>query len=109
MLRARRAQFFDTLGVRPTRGRSFAPDADRPGQPPVALISDRLGHRKFGGKENTVGRVVNVNGRATTIIGILPNIPILDPDADIWSIFPLKMMRFVVQVGVIQNRERHCG
>ena len=36
------AQFFDTLGIYPIRGRNFAPDADQPGLPLVALISDRL-------------------------------------------------------------------
>ena len=83
------AQFFDTLGVRPIRGQSFAPDADRPGQPPVALISDRLWHKKFGAREDTVGRVVTINGRPTTIIGVLPDLPILDPDAGIFPILPL--------------------
>ena len=83
------AQFFDTLGVRPIRGRSFAAGADRPGQPLVALISGRLWRRKFGAREDTVGRVISVDGRSTTIIGILPDFPILDPEADIWPILPL--------------------
>ena len=83
------AQFFDTLGIHPIRGRNFAPDADQPGLPLVALISDRLWQRKFRAKEDTVGRVVALNGRPTTIIGILPNLPIIDPSADIWLILPL--------------------
>ena len=64
-------------------------DADQSGLPPVALISDRLWHRKFAAKQDTVGRVVTLNGRPTTIIGILPNVPIIDPSADIRLILPL--------------------
>jgi predicted permease len=83
------AQFFEVLGVRPIRGHTFAPDADQPGQAPVALISERLWRRKFAAAE-VVGRVVTLDGRPTTIVGIVPaTFTFVAPNADIWPILTL--------------------
>jgi putative ABC transport system permease protein len=84
------AQFFDTLGVRPVRGRTFAASADQPGQPPVALISERFWRRKFAGREDVIGKPVTLNGRPTAIIGILPaSFEFRARDADLWVILAL--------------------
>jgi putative ABC transport system permease protein len=60
------------LGVNPIRGRLFAPDEGKEGQPHVAVISYGLWQRRFGGDENLVGRTVQLNNLPYTIIGILP-------------------------------------
>jgi putative ABC transport system permease protein len=84
------AQFFDLLGVVPIRGRTFASEEDQPGRPRVALISERLWHRKFGAAESTVGRIVTLDGQPATIIGVLPSkFTFLTPDADIWPVLAL--------------------
>jgi predicted permease len=84
------AQFFEALGVRPIRGRTFAPDADQPGQPLTALISERFWKRKFAAREDVVGKVVTLNGRPTAIVGILPaSFEFRARDADIWNILTL--------------------
>src|SRR5262249_18483102 len=84
------AQFFDALGVRPLRGRTFTLDADQPGQPPVALISERFWRRKFDGRDDVIGKPVTLNGRPTTIIGVMPaSFEFRVRDADIWVIMTL--------------------
>jgi putative ABC transport system permease protein len=60
------------LGVNPIRGRLFAPEEGREGEPGVAVISYGLWQRRFGGDENLVGRKVMLNNLPVTIIGILP-------------------------------------
>ena len=60
------------LGVNPIRGRLFAPDEGKEGQPHVAVISYGLWQRRFGGDENQIGRTVQLNNLPYTIIGILP-------------------------------------
>jgi putative ABC transport system permease protein len=65
--------FFDVLGVRAARGRTFAVDEDRvPGERPVVIISDALWRRAFAASETVVDSTVIVNGHAFTVIGVAP-------------------------------------
>ncbi len=66
------ASTFSILGVAPLIGRSFDPDEDRAGGKPVALISESLWRRRFGGDKGILGRTLTLNGSAYTVIGVLP-------------------------------------
>jgi putative ABC transport system permease protein len=60
------------LGVAVAHGRSFSPaDADTAAGP-VAIISDALWHRRFGETTTAIGKRIDVEGRPTTIVGVLP-------------------------------------
>jgi putative ABC transport system permease protein len=48
--------FMDGLGIQPALGRAFAPEEYVPGGPQVALLSDALWRRRFGGDSGVVGR-----------------------------------------------------
>lgn len=67
------AAFFDTLGVKPLLGRTFAPNEDRApiGQRALILGYD-LWHRRFGSNPGIVGSVLDLNGRPARVIGVLP-------------------------------------
>ncbi|HKP87401.1 MAG TPA: ABC transporter permease [Blastocatellia bacterium] len=65
--------YFPTLGVAPIAGSLFTEDQDRPGGPPVILLSKGLFERRFGGDKNIVGQTIPINGQGTTVIGIMPN------------------------------------
>ena len=81
------ARFFDALRVRPLHGRTFALDEDQPGHAPVALISERLWERRYGRDPRVIGRGVELNGRAFTVIGVMPaSFRFRTPDADVWAI-----------------------
>jgi predicted permease len=65
--------YFTVLGVRPALGRVFLPDEDRtPGAYPVAVLSDALWRREFGEDSTAIGRPVHINGRAFTVVGVMP-------------------------------------
>src|SRR5688572_2701310 len=64
--------YFDTIGVQPSRGRAFADSDDREGAPVVAVISDRLWTTHFQRDVEVVGRPLAINGGAATIVGIAP-------------------------------------
>jgi macrolide transport system ATP-binding/permease protein len=66
------AGFFKTLGIQPTLGRDFNTGEDIPGAAPVTLLSYRTWQRRFGGRPDVIGQVVNLSGVAHTIIGVLP-------------------------------------
>jgi putative ABC transport system permease protein len=66
-------ELFPLLGVAPQLGRPLrAEDAQPPGFEPVALLSHGLWQRAFGGDRDIVGREVHINGRAVSVVGVMP-------------------------------------
>lgn len=64
--------FFPMLGVRPALGRSFLFEEDRPGGPPVVMLSHSLWQRRFRSDPNLVGTMITLNEKGYTVIGIMP-------------------------------------
>jgi putative ABC transport system permease protein len=64
--------FFSLLDVHPAVGRVFLPGEDRPGAPPVAILSHALWKRDFRGDPSVVGRGVTLDGTTYTVVGVLP-------------------------------------
>ena len=86
------ANLFDVLGVRPALGRSFAPGEDEPGRAPVVVLSDGFWRRRFGGDAGVIGRVLDIDGAPTTVIGVMPPdfvFPAGSRSVDMWLPFTL--------------------
>ena len=66
------ANLLPILGVRPLLGRNFVPEEDEDGRDNVVLLGHGLWQRRFGGDRSVVGRVITVNGRPHTIVGVMP-------------------------------------
>ena len=66
--------FFSTLGVTPILGRDFAAGEDLPegSGPTVAIISYSFWKSDFLGDPKVIGRVVHLDGKPVTIVGVLP-------------------------------------
>ena len=64
--------FFQLLGVQPAMGRAFVADDGRDGAPPVVLLSDAWWRRQFNADPAIVGKAFDMNGKQTTVIGVLP-------------------------------------
>ncbi|MEO8360107.1 MAG: ABC transporter permease, partial [Vicinamibacteria bacterium] len=64
--------FFRVLGVEPFRGRSFSLDEDKPGAPPVAVVSYEFWQTRLGGLDSALGSPIRLNGVDNTVIGVLP-------------------------------------
>jgi putative ABC transport system permease protein len=62
--------YFDVLGVKAIVGRTFTAADDRPGNPPVAVISYSYWSRRFGGDTSVVGKTVSLGGAPFAIIGV---------------------------------------
>lgn len=65
------ASMLDVLGVRPLLGRSFTEQEDYDGSAAMVL-SYRLWQRRFGGDPAVIGRAVDLDRTARTIIGVMP-------------------------------------
>lgn len=82
--------FFSTLGVHPAMGRAFVPEEEKPTAPDVALIGDGFWRRRFGADPHIVGKVLRLDGKPTTVIGVLPaQFRFPSVKADIWELASL--------------------
>ncbi|HEY1307602.1 MAG TPA: ABC transporter permease [Vicinamibacterales bacterium] len=87
---------FPLLGITPVLGRSFSDGEDRPGSEKVAMISEALWKRRFGGDPSIIGRALTLNGVDTTVVGIAPAALAQLTNGDIWTpltIDPAKEIR----------------
>ncbi len=92
------ADLFAVLGVAPVEGRTFVPEDDQPGAPPVVVISDNLWRRRFNAAP-LVGSTVRVDGVPSTVIGIMPRGFCFPDRAQLWH--PLTVSRATL------NRANH--
>jgi predicted permease len=84
--------YFDMLGARVSHGRPLADfDAAAPGSSPVAVLSDAAWTRLFDRDPAAIGRTMELNGVAVTIVGMMrPEFSGLDDSPrDLW--LPLTM------------------
>jgi predicted permease len=64
--------YYQLLGVTARIGRTISPDDDTPTSPPVAVISSKYWHSRFGTDPSVLGRTIRVNNVVITIVGVLP-------------------------------------
>jgi putative ABC transport system permease protein len=53
-------------------GRLFSLEDDRPQAPPVAVLNHAYWMREFRNDPSAIGRVIEINGTAYTIVGVAP-------------------------------------
>ena len=63
---------FKIIGVSPVLGRDFTAEDNKPGAEKVTILGDDIWRRDFGADPNIVGQSVRINGKAATIIGVMP-------------------------------------
>jgi putative ABC transport system permease protein len=61
---------FPVLGIRPFLGRGFLSEEAEPGAAPVAMLSYRTWHLRFGGDPAIVGRAIDIDGHPVTVVGV---------------------------------------
>ena len=97
---------FPLLGVQPMMGRTFLPEEDRPGGPPVAILSHAFWKRRFGGDPSVIGKALTLDADTYTVIGVLPATFLIpdrhESDYDLWVPFAIsdtgKAKAILVQV-----------
>ncbi len=79
--------FFSVLGIAPMRGRDFLREEETTGAADVVIISDGFWHSHYAADDRTLGKSLTLDGKAATIIGILPahfGFPLQYPEPDVW-------------------------
>ncbi|MEO8452553.1 MAG: ABC transporter permease, partial [Gemmatimonadota bacterium] len=66
--------FFSVLGVSAALGRTFSPTEEAPqaGPSSVVIISSALWRGYFGAASDIVGKTIQLNGVARTVVGVMP-------------------------------------
>jgi len=88
------ASFFPTMGTQPSLGRVFVEEEDGPERGDVVVLSHGAWLRRFGGDRAAVGRIIRLNDRRFTILGVMPeSFSLLFPSVELWApmAFPPEM------------------
>lgn len=72
-LRAARVEptYFSVLRVQPRLGRTIAAGDNEPGHENVVVLSYKLWQTEFGGDHSLIGKTIQLNGQAFTVIGVM--------------------------------------
>ena len=79
------ANYFDLLGIHPILGRTFLPEEESKGD--IVMVTENFWRQRLNSDPAVLGRSITLNGVPSTIIGVLPNLPIswFGRDADIYA------------------------
>ena len=85
------SNYFDVLGIRPIRGRTFLPNEEETDD--VAMVTENFWRKRMGGDPDVVGRSITLGGLPHTIVGVLPNMPFswVGPAAEVWTTKPFQI------------------
>jgi putative ABC transport system permease protein len=78
------ANYFDLFGIQPLLGRTFLPDDDKLGAPPVLLLSYEYWKNNFGSDPEIVGKTFEMNDKVHTVVGVLPPVPQYPNENDVY-------------------------
>lgn len=96
--------FFRIVGVSPIMGRDFTTEDNKPGAEKTALLGYEIWQRDFGADPKIVGESVRINGKAATIIGVMPQNFKFPQAEQLWvplyNEFPLKPREDPAALGV---------
>jgi predicted permease len=65
------SSLFAMFGAKPLLGRTLLPEEDKPGKPPVAILSNGAWVRLFNSDPAIVGRTIMLNGKPYIVAGVL--------------------------------------
>jgi putative ABC transport system permease protein len=75
---------FPLLGVRPVLGRGFREDEDQPGAPGTVLLGYEAWVQRFSADSSIIGRVIQVNAKPSTVVGVMPPRFKFPENAELW-------------------------
>jgi putative ABC transport system permease protein len=64
--------FFGLLGLQPKLGRAFLPEEETPGKDQEIILGHALWEQRYAGDPKIVGRNIKVDGKAYTVVGVMP-------------------------------------
>ena len=81
------ANLFDVLRQRPILGRTFVEGEDRRGAPGVVIIGNEIWAIRFARDPGVIGRILKIDGRPATIVGVMPEGMKFPDNSELWVPF----------------------
>ncbi|MBZ5538074.1 MAG: ABC transporter permease [Acidobacteriia bacterium] len=78
------ANFWSTVGIDAELGRTFLPEEGEPGKGLVVVLSDTLWRSRFGAGKDIIGKSILLDGKAYTIVGVMPPGCTFPRNDDLW-------------------------
>src|SRR5882724_8043509 len=78
------ASFFQVFAINPMLGRALQSADEQPGRANVAVLSQGLWERRFGGDRNIIGREIRFDGESRTVVGVMPATFSPDDYGELW-------------------------
>jgi putative ABC transport system permease protein len=82
-------EFFSVLGVAPWLGRAFSAEEAKEGGPPVVILSHGLWKRRCGGDPEILGKMIALDRKPRTVVGVMGPDFRFRGGADFWLPFPM--------------------
>ncbi|KPK80931.1 MAG: hypothetical protein AMS25_08365 [Gemmatimonas sp. SM23_52] len=105
------ANYFEVIGVVPSRGRPFLPSEDvRPGGHPVAVVSHAMWQNRLGGRQDIVGLTITLNRDPYAVVGVAPEAfrgHRTYTSTDLWV--PITQHPFMAGPNSLERIEVRCG
>jgi len=76
--------YFRVFAASPAIGRTFSTAEDLPHGPAVMILSHGLWQSRFAADPTIIGRSIPLDGKPTTVVGIMPQSFVSDPPGDLW-------------------------
>jgi putative ABC transport system permease protein len=76
---------FPLLALRPVIGRNFTPDDEKSGAESVTIIGHAMWKSRYAEDRGVVGKVVRLDGKPATIIGVMPEGEQFPSNTEIWT------------------------
>jgi len=76
--------FFEALGVQPSRGRTFAPEELRVNGAPAVVVSERFWRQQLAGRQDLSGVALTFDNQSYPVIGVLPATMDFPLGTDLW-------------------------
>lgn len=78
------SEFLSAAKLHPLLGRSFVTEDYQGSRTPVIMLGYGLWQRTFGGAPDIIGRPISIDGRQTTVVGIMPKDFAFPDGAELW-------------------------
>jgi len=79
------ADFFHLLGMPAALGRSLGPEDFKTGRVPVVVLSQSFWEQRLAANRALLGRTLEFDGQARTVVGIMPRDFAFPPGAQVWA------------------------
>ena len=86
-------EFFEVLGVKPSVGRTFTAEEDKPGNDAVAMVSEGYWRDRLSSDRDVMRHRIEMEGRSYQVVGVLSASGQFPPGARIWIPLALDPVR----------------